>query len=104
MNNSNDDDWEYIDREHVVLDFLGCRNLHAVHTMLARELCFPDYYGKNWDALWDCFRDYYTEPMRVEIHNLLSLPPVFEESMAIMKSVFDDIHAEYPSVEFIYVS
>jgi RNAse (barnase) inhibitor barstar len=28
----------------------------SLHEMLAAALDFPDYYGKNWDAFWDCLR------------------------------------------------
>jgi ribonuclease inhibitor len=29
----------------------------SLHEMLAVALRFPDYYGKNWDAFWDCITD-----------------------------------------------
>lgn len=29
----------------------------SLHEKLAAALGFPDYYGKNWDAFWDCIRD-----------------------------------------------
>jgi RNAse (barnase) inhibitor barstar len=31
------------------------------HTSIAAALSFPDYYGRNLDALWDCLTDL-TEP------------------------------------------
>jgi RNAse (barnase) inhibitor barstar len=29
----------------------------GLHERLAFQLAFPDYYGKNWDAFFDCVRD-----------------------------------------------
>ena len=31
----------------------------ALFERLARTLGFPDYFGKNWDALSDCLRDFH---------------------------------------------
>ena len=28
-----------------------------LHAMLAERLGFPGYYGRNWDAFWDCVSD-----------------------------------------------
>ncbi|TPG58017.1 barstar family protein [Hymenobacter nivis] len=28
----------------------------ALHAQLKQKLFFPDYYGENLDALWDCIR------------------------------------------------
>jgi RNAse (barnase) inhibitor barstar len=28
-----------------------------LHTLLAKEFRFPDYYGQNWDAFDECSRD-----------------------------------------------
>ena len=28
----------------------------ALHAHLKQQLSFPDYYGENLDALWDCIR------------------------------------------------
>ena len=25
----------------------------GLHVLLKQELCFPDFYGMNWDAFWD---------------------------------------------------
>ena len=37
----------------VVIDFHDFENKQAVHEFLASHLDFPDYYGKNLDALYD---------------------------------------------------
>ena len=37
---------------------LDCRKeLPQLHEQLAQELCFPEWYGKNLDALHDCLND-----------------------------------------------
>ena len=40
--------------KHATLDFSGCQNLHELHTRIKEALHFPDYYGMNLDAFWDC--------------------------------------------------
>ena len=35
----------------------GIRAKEALFAELAQGLHFPDYFGFNWDALWDCIRD-----------------------------------------------
>jgi len=36
------------------LDFTNCKNLYDLHNRIQESLNFPDYYGKNLDAFWDC--------------------------------------------------
>ncbi|MGH3391373.1 MAG: barstar family protein [Actinomadura sp.] len=40
-----------------VVDGRVCRTRAAFLAEVARVLCFPDYFGHNWDALTDCLRD-----------------------------------------------
>jgi RNAse (barnase) inhibitor barstar len=35
----------------------SARTKAEVLDMLASELSFPDWWGKNWDACWDCMTD-----------------------------------------------
>ncbi len=32
------------------------KNIDDFHKTIKRQLNFPDYYGENLDALWDCVR------------------------------------------------
>lgn len=36
------------------LDLSGCCSLRELHERIQAALDFPDYYGKNLDAFWDC--------------------------------------------------
>ena len=36
------------------LDVTGCQYLDELHKRIKDGLDFPDYYGENLDAFWDC--------------------------------------------------
>jgi RNAse (barnase) inhibitor barstar len=39
------------------LDFTGVKYYLEFHERIQESLEFPDYYGMNYDALWDCIRE-----------------------------------------------
>ena len=43
--------------KRAVLDFSGCQYLNELHERIQVALEFPDYYGKNLDALYDCLTE-----------------------------------------------
>lgn len=45
----------------IVLDGLKMKNKKTTHEMLKKIFEFPDYYGKNLYALWDCLTDWYLD-------------------------------------------
>ena len=45
----------------VILDGNVVHSREELHEYLAKEFDFPDYYGKNLDALHDCLTDYQEE-------------------------------------------
>ncbi len=38
----------------IELNLNGCKYLEEIHIRIQDALDFPDYYGKNWSAFWDC--------------------------------------------------
>ena len=42
---------------YVILDGRTIKDMDAVHGVFAEALDFPDYYGRNLDALHDCLTD-----------------------------------------------
>lgn len=43
----------------IMLD--GVTGMEAIHEQLAQALQFPDFYGRNLDALYDCMTDVQTD-------------------------------------------
>ena len=88
--------YKAITENPIILDFNKNRNLWDIHVMLKEKFGFPDYYGKNWDALWDLMRDLFYEDYAytVELHGFYSLPKDLQEKCKIMLEVFDDVVEE----------
>ena len=90
--------------EKILLDFSDCKHLREIHKVLKESFEFPDYYGENWSALWDCLDYWCNDPTRVEIYGLHTLPKEFDEGIKIMLRIFDDVHTNTPNVEFVVIS
>lgn len=55
----------------ITLDFENISNKEEMHKYLAEEFEFPDYYGGNLDALFECLTDI-AEPTAVNIINAIN--------------------------------
>ena len=90
--------------QFITLDFTKCKYVDQIHEILKREFKFPDYYGKNLDALWDCLGHYYTCRLHVYIVGLSTLTDEFKEYMNKILKIFDDVHRDTPNVTFEVLS
>lgn len=89
----------------ITLDFTNCKYIGEIHTILKKKFKFPDYYGENLSALWDCLRDYCDEDSTVYIKGVDSLPNDLREYMhEKIFGIFNDIHEETPTITFIEIS
>ncbi len=43
-----------MDKKYAVLDLSGCQYVNELHDRIEKALNFPEYYGRNLDAFWDC--------------------------------------------------
>ena len=71
-------------KELYTLDFRDVKNYTDMHRIIKRELDFPDYYGGNMDAFWDCLTDMRGRPIRIEILGIGVLQQKCGEKAAIM--------------------
>ena len=48
---------EKIKRNVVIVDSSKIKNKHDIFNLFSKKLSFPNYFGNNWDAFWDCITD-----------------------------------------------
>lgn len=86
---------EDIKPEKTIIMDIGILNKKG-HDYLKKLFGFPDYYGKNLDALYDCLSD--LQDMEIIITNMKE---VNRKSLKIL-SVFDDVADEYNNLLIRY--
>ena len=60
----------YQHKEKYTIDFRKVKYYYDMHFTIRDALDFPDYYGCNWSAFWDCLTDMYGDPIHIEIIGL----------------------------------
>lgn len=86
-------------RENILLDFDGLMTPFQVQEYLAQAMGFPEYYGKNLDALYDMLTDY-TEDIGIEIKALTVNSPV-ENYVECIKIVMQEAQLENSHISLI---
>lgn len=81
----------------ITIDCTQLQSREDMHTALAAALEFPDWYGRNLDALLDCMTSL-DEPVRLRFTGWDTLPG-FAGAFA---DVFTDAAAEDPDLTVIY--
>lgn len=77
------------------LDFRHVQTYGEVHKIIRAAMDFPDYYGENWDAFWDCLTDMTGRPLHVQIAGLDVLQRKFPEACAQMLEALRDLLQQY---------
>ncbi|AEP91652.1 barstar (barnase inhibitor) superfamily [Bacillus subtilis subsp. subtilis str. RO-NN-1] len=53
-----------------MIDGRDFENIEVLHDVLKDKLDFPDYYGRNLDALWDCLTGWVDLPLTLVLINI----------------------------------
>ena len=78
-----------------IVDFSKVKHYIEIHEVLKRDLDFPDYYGGNTDALWDCLTDMLGDPSYIEIIG-------FEDVQQRYKNEWDSVIGIFKKAKHAY--
>lgn len=61
-----------------------CKDRGALHQRIRKTFGFPDYYGENWDAMWDCLTDVFLQPVQrhIVVEGFAAMPQELREYAA----------------------
>ena len=83
-----------LDTYRYKVDFREVKHYIEIHEVLKRDLEFPDYYGGDLDALWDCLTDMLGGINYIEIHGFDLIEKKYpEESKEIYSILKETKHA-----------
>ena len=87
----------------ITLAVSDATSAQSLHEKLAAGLGFPDYYGKNWDAFWDCITDpgQSTMPRRLIIKGFGALRKRLPREADLLRSCLLDHQRETPGFEVV---
>lgn len=87
--------------KYIIIDFADSKTLFDLHNELAQKLDFPDFYGQNLDALWDCLTGFIDGPLKVRFKGIKALPKGLQHQALRIYKIFCEAEEEgwkiYPS-------
>jgi len=75
----------------MILDLGGINSVQELHLKLKTALNFPNYYGMNWDAFWDCIQEVDGKYDDIILRNWKS----FEQSMPSDAEIFKELISDF---------
>ncbi|KMN42487.1 barstar family protein [Bacillus sp. LK2] len=86
----------------VKLDGRMFTNQKVFHEILKERLDFPDFYGENASALWDCLTGF-IGPVKIEWEFFEDSKKNLDTYADLMLNIFQDAQKEMPGEFFIVV-
>lgn len=70
----------YKSKKNYVIDFTNVKYYLEMHYVIKEALDFPDYYGCNWSAFWDCLTDMYGDIINIRIIGINVIKNKFDDA------------------------
>ena len=84
--------YEYKEKyKKYTIDFSNVNHYLEMHAVIWHALDFPDYYGCNWSAFWDCLKDMLWRPIHIEIIGLEVIEEKFDGAAEKMIEILREL-------------
>lgn len=85
--------------EDIIIDLSSAATRRDIHDILMSSLNFPEHYGKNLDALYDCASEVLTgRRVNLTVSGIESLPEDIQGYGQKIISIFERISSEISAV------
>ena len=81
----------------IIIDGNEIISMNNIHRIFAEELCYPEWYGRNLDALYDCLGDV-TEEVEIVFENTDELEENLGISFKKLCAVLDAVCEENDNI------
>lgn len=89
----------------IEIDLSGCRYLGEIHRLLKEKFGFPEYYGENWSALWDCLDGRFDdrEEIKIKVYGYYAMKDELQRGCEPMLKIFSRAEETMPNVHFEFL-
>jgi ribonuclease inhibitor len=77
-----------------VIDLRDASDERDVHAAFASVLCFPGFYGMNWDAFWDVLTGFGCFPPKIIILGREALTASTPRTVEMLEKIFKEYETE----------
>ena len=77
-------------KEKYIINFTKVEHYLEMHHIIRQALDWPDYYGCNWDAFWDCLTNMLGRPVHIEIIGLEVIKQKFGDTAEKMLQILKE--------------
>ncbi|MCP2256653.1 Barstar, RNAse (barnase) inhibitor [Streptoalloteichus tenebrarius] len=82
-------------RERVVIDLADVTTSDQLHRLLRRELGFPLWYGRNWDAFWDAITGLTPLPLEIVFEGWQQMRGRLPEAATMLQRILDEYNEQF---------
>lgn len=77
------------------IDLRQIETSYELHRILKEKLCFPNFYGMNWDAFWDAITGLVELPSKIVFVGWERMREILPEDSEICKNLFEEYNKKY---------